>query len=267
LKGAVIEDNVLEEIRKFLEKEGINNCVVFNGWNGLFDVEKDGKVVREQREFDFLVIAINQRSVLHIEVKAALETKAMKKAGQQLKEGLKVFQENIPFHHDDQWIYTRAMYFSQMKENITPCDACHSFVLDSQSFDKNFTEIFRRNLAMDVSKSVTSSFLDSLKFLLFQMYIQNDCTTQRQIAVKTLKNINETSGPDIIKQEKVHYFWTKEQYTLMTDPSKQRVLFKTTYGTGKTTLLIAKAKELAEKKENIIVVIFSNIESPGLKAI
>ena len=41
----------------------------------------------------------------------------------------------------------------------------------------------------------------------------------------------------------------------------KRVVFKSAYGTGKTLLIKEKAKELLEKKEKVVIVLFDNFKS------
>ncbi len=45
-------------------------------------------------------------------------------------------------------------------------------------------------------------------------------------------------------------FWTKQQKIIHCNDSLKRIIFTSDYGTGKSTLLRAKVKELIEKKKN-----------------
>jgi hypothetical protein len=70
----------------------------------------------------------------------------------------------------------------------------------------------------------------------------------------------------IKKSEKIatlekRFFWTLPQFTILNDDAKKRVLFMSDFGTGKTSLLRAKAKQLLEKDEQVIIISIENSES------
>jgi type II secretory pathway predicted ATPase ExeA len=51
------------------------------------------------------------------------------------------------------------------------------------------------------------------------------------------------------------------QFTLLNDDAKKRVLFMSDFGTGKTSLLRAKAKQLLAKSEQVIIISIEDRES------
>jgi hypothetical protein len=79
------------------------------------------------------------------------------------------------------------------------------------------------------------------------MYRQEDCATMTQIVGKT----NETI-------ELVSHFWSKDQFNVLNSKmsSYNKIAFTSGFGTGKTITLMAKAMELLENKENVVIVIF-----------
>jgi type II secretory pathway predicted ATPase ExeA len=50
------------------------------------------------------------------------------------------------------------------------------------------------------------------------------------------------------------FFWTLPQFTLLNDDAKKRVLLMSEFGTGKTSLLRAKAKKLLAKGEHVVII-------------
>jgi hypothetical protein len=60
----------------------------------------------------------------------------------------------------------------------------------------------------------------------------------------------------MFETENKAFFWTKHQKTLL-DLDPKRVLFTSEFGTGKTTLLKAKAKKLSNEKQ-IFFVLFTD---------
>ena len=69
----------------------------------------------------------------------------------------------------------------------------------------------------------------------------------------TEMNIESISSLDIPpgnqKKTKESFFWTRAQFNLLKDVTKWRVLLSSDFGTGKTLLLVSKAKELLYKKD------------------
>ena len=57
------------------------------------------------------------------------------------------------------------------------------------------------------------------------------------------------------------FFWTVPQYSILKDDSQKRVIFMSDFGTGKTSLLKAKAKILLGQKKNIVFISFEDKES------
>ena len=83
----------------------------------------------------------------------------------------------------------------------------------------------------------------------------------------TEMNIESISSLDIPpgnqKKTKESFFWTRAQYNLLKDVTKSRVLLSSDFGTGKTLLLVSKAKQLLNKKgdgKKVFFVIFEDKE-------
>jgi len=72
----------------------------------------------------------------------------------------------------------------------------------------------------------------------------------------------------IFNMEKKNFFWTKQQLNLI-ERDEKRVLFTSEFGTGKTTVLKAKAKKLAIQREFLknsetpTTFVQSNTDDPG----
>ena len=54
------------------------------------------------------------------------------------------------------------------------------------------------------------------------------------------------------------FFWTLPQFRILSDPSKKRVIFMSDFGTGKTSLLKAKAQMLLDQNQKIVIISFEN---------
>jgi hypothetical protein len=71
---------------------------------------------------------------------------------------------------------------------------------------------------------------------------------REQLFTKTdLANYTTQAAEKMFEFDNKTFFWTKHQKVLI-DLSPKRVLFTSEFGTGKTTLLKAKAKQLAKER-------------------
>ena len=61
-----------------------------------------------------------------------------------------------------------------------------------------------------------------------------------------------------ISSLKEKIFWTLPQFTILNDESKKRVIFMSDFGTGKTTLIKAKAKQLLNRGKKVIIISFED---------
>ena len=58
-------------------------------------------------------------------------------------------------------------------------------------------------------------------------------------------------------------FWTKPQFKILNDQSKKRIIFMSDFGTGKTTLIKTKAKQLLMEGKEVIFISFEDSETNG----
>jgi hypothetical protein len=78
----------------------------------------------------------------------------------------------------------------------------------------------------------------------------------KQLFTKTdLANYTSETAEKMFEFNNQTFFWTKHQKTLI-DSSPKRVFFTSEFGTGKTTLLKAKANQLSSEKK-IFFVLFT----------
>ena len=214
-------------------------------------------------EFDFVIVSEPLKRIIHIEVKSSYSTLNQEKGSEQLKKLLDFAMENLPFPEEEGWNYNRFLYFGRgkerqipVKETINTCPECQLFVLD---FGKNLDEWWNEiSQPIDISLpnvASTSTYIQICKFLLHQMFQQGQCVTQNDI----IRHTEETTLA-IVTFENI-IFWSNEQYSLMNDAQKTRVIFTSSFGTGKTTLIKAKAKELLKKNCKVTFVLFEEADT------
>jgi hypothetical protein len=251
---------------------------VINGWKdeGSGNLAKTDPLYKAQKEFDFLIVSQPSQTIIHIEVKRTCTKNDLDKAKKQLKNGLKMFQETIPFPEKVNWKYIRVMYFAfaQRGGNIktnkeepnssdpptgdkpfeNKCLKCKNFIIGPKT-DLN---LWWNELIYFVPQETTAQFqvhpddtyLNIVRFLLHQMYKQQDCSTTGQLVQLTTQTSDKICSPNTIM------FWSKEQYKTFKDFKDKKVALTSGFGTGKTVLIRAKAKELSAAGEKVVIVIF-----------
>ena len=159
-------------------------------------------------EYDFLIVSQPLRTIFHIEVKRTRSEKSFEKAAKMLDSGLKTIQNNVQFPEEEKWNYAKMIYFGRDDtKHAVCCPECQRFVLGPTN--DIWAEITKTIEKPAQSKSSIKTYLDVLKFLLHEMY------KQEKKVVKATKDI-------------------------------KRVALTSEFGTGKTIMLQAKAREILD---------------------
>ena len=170
-----------------------------------------------------------------------------------MESGQKLFLKAIPFPKEEEWKYIRVMYGSRGNQSDDACTnqvdcICQHLVIspetDLETWWKKIAELIStKTQALQCHKDVRT-YIQICKFLLHQLFQQEQCTTLNDITKDSEINIEAFC---MSSSEKEICFLTRIQFSIFHDHSAKRVAFSSPYGTGKTTLLKAKAKELANK--------------------
>jgi hypothetical protein len=269
MAGPEEEEKVFNRLRSALEKHSIKDTVVISGWNITFPYPKE-----DQCEFDFLIISEKLRTVFQIEVKLTQNANNRKDAGDQLRKGLNICQSKIPFPKQENWNYVRAMFFALDKKGKlfnSHCDGCQSgtihqcfsqfckecqtYILGPETDFSGWWEQMTSKLSTIESQSSSPPqsrdiYNQIIQFLTHQMYLQQDCFTNEDLVKYTDKKIDQISTLERV------FFWNNIQYSLLNNQLLNRMVFISPFGTGKTVLLKAKAKQLVSKGEKVAFVFF-----------
>ncbi len=259
ISGGIQEEIVYNKLRESLNGNNAKNTVLINGW------KDNGSRDRTQKEFDFLIVSQPSQTIIHIEVKKTCSDSQFESASKQLQNGLKMFQETIPFPEIVTWKYIKVIYFGlEAKEQPfeNKCLKCKNFIIGPKTNLSQWwielTEFLTQGTLEKVQIQPDDTYLNVLRFLLHQMYKQQDCATTGQLVQLTSQTSDKICSPDTIM------FWSKEQYKTFKDLKAKRVAFTSGFGTGKTILIKAKAKELIKSGQKVVFVVF---EIPAEKTI
>ncbi len=117
--GQQHEEKLFNRIKCLIQDHGIENVTVFSNWD-------DKRKPEEQKEFDFLIVCSNTKTIIHIEAKSknSVQGEKRKEAAVQVEKGRQFFIGQFPF--EKPWKYVKAVYFNQNEERV--CDSCTTFV-------------------------------------------------------------------------------------------------------------------------------------------
>jgi hypothetical protein len=143
------------------------------------------------------------------------------------------------------------------------CQNCQSYILGPATdfnvwWGKITSYLFHWESQSSSTPLNRNIYAKTVQFLTHQMYIQGNCFTNQNLLDYTEEKIEKISTPEKL------FFWSKTQFPLLHDSRKKRMVFTSHFGTGKTVLLRAKAKQLIEKGEKIVFIFFGSSDSYSL---
>ncbi len=261
LAGCEEEEKVFVKLQSTLEKSNTKDTVVFSGWN---------VKGQDSCEFDFLIVSEPLKTIFQIEVKKTNARKTRNSAKEQLQKGQKLFETRIPFPKEENWKHVKFMFFAlNEKQEIfrasdSPfCCSCQPYILGPGTDFSVWWGQMTTTLSHLKSQSPSTPlnrdiYKQAIHVLIHQMYIQQDCITNQDLLDYTEEKIEKISTPEKL------FFWSKTQFPLLHDSRKKRMVFTSHFGTGKTVLLKAKAKQLIEKGEKVVFIFFGSNDSYSL---
>ena len=131
----------------------------------------DGNKMTPSGEFDFIVISLPLKSIIHIEAKAGYNKSSRRSASEQLESGLTFFNEKFPLPASENWKYVKMMCFGDSVDNDI-CVQCRPFILGTNFIIENTLQSISREIAQQLHPhlSPTKSVDDSKGNTMFQKY-------------------------------------------------------------------------------------------------
>ncbi len=176
LLGAEEEHQFFDKLQNVLEGCNTKNAVVINGWSD------HGAKQRKSREFDFLIVSLQEKAFIHIEVKSSLNKGSIEDGIRQVQDGQIFFSEVLPFPEKEHWKYVKVIHFGSKNEEKLPphCQDCNLYLLNGQTdFNLWWTGLLDHlhKAAPHDALSGQTTYLNILKYLMFQMFLQDNCIT------------------------------------------------------------------------------------------
>ena len=149
------------------------NTVVLSGLQ--LNELNDNNKMTTLGEFDFIVISLPLKSIIHIEAKAGYNKSSRRSASEQLESGLTFFKEKLPLPASENWKYVKMMCFGDSADNDI-CVQCRHFILGTDFIIENTLQSISREIAQQLHPhlSPTISVDDSKGNTMFQKYCENN---------------------------------------------------------------------------------------------
>jgi hypothetical protein len=170
--GAEEEQKVFERLQKLLENDQVKDTLVISSWSD------GGSNNRKNREIDFLIISLPLKAIFQIEVKKISNKSNINDGVKQLKEGKNFFLSIIPFPSREEWSFVQVLYFGTATSTLESCQNCQDFLLRPDTNLADWWNRLTKQFKTKVKQSSQDAYLNTIKYLLFQMFLQDDCITK-----------------------------------------------------------------------------------------
>ena len=177
-------------LQQTFENLKVQDTVVISGW-------KDN-TPSAKKEFDFLIISLPVKAIIHIEVKRTLNKKSKESATKQLNDGHLIMGTKVPFLNESNWKYIQYICFSHknandeeinelLKSNAEPGVTVSGTQIGDWCKDLA-SQMTKDLITEEVQAKATdiATYLNILKYLFHQMFIQEDVLTQGKFLLWTI---------------------------------------------------------------------------------
>ena len=173
LTGYEQECSFFQKLQLALLSKKIKDTVVLSSWSD------KGAQGRKNREIDFIILSLPLRSIFQIEVKASSNKANLNHGINQLQEGKNFFSSIIPFPSDEHRRIVTALSFGKFLEPLTACKSCETFLLGNQTdLAEWWDTITSEKPNESIQEPDRNTYLTIVKYLLFQLFLQDDLTTK-----------------------------------------------------------------------------------------
>ena len=188
LTGCEQEHKVFEKLKYALLKKKDKNTVVISSWSD------KGAKGRKNREIDFIILSLPLTSIFQIEVKKSSNKTNLNNGINQLEEGKKFFSSTIPFPPNEQWKMVRVLSFGKLLEPLKACISCGNFLLGNEPNLADWWDSIAPDQPTEPhQESGKNAYLAVLKYLLFQLFLQEDQITKGLNKFNYQQNIKSSS--------------------------------------------------------------------------
>ena len=173
LAGKEVEQTVFQKVQSGLGK--VRDIVAISGW------EVYGPDDKKVGDFDFLVISLQLKAVVHIEVKRQLDERSLDKAFEQLAKAENLFRSSVPFPVGERWSYLKFVYFEILPESELAkiCSRCRTQLIQNDACFVEWWKLVQESALESNSCPVpVTTYLCTIKFILYHMLAQENVITK-----------------------------------------------------------------------------------------
>ena len=171
--GLKLEQTLFQKLQSALGK--VRDIIAISGW------EVYGPDDKKVGEFDFLIISLQLRAVVHIEVKRQLDERSLDMAFQQLTKAENLLRRSVPFPASESWQHHKFVYLENITENELAkiCFRCQEqLILRDTNIGEWWTRVQQSALESNSSLPRASTYLGIVKFVFYHMLAQENVITK-----------------------------------------------------------------------------------------
>ena len=250
------EKDVLNGIKEYFKVQSNEDAIIFVGQEIEYDYkEGNGKYNRKYYEKDFLILNLTFGYVLNIEVKNHLGKGEVLSGCKQLDETKRLFKHQFGEKIDPDWRVILVLYGSSLHLDLVICTECQPYIITSKD---DFTKKLETITSLNAKTAWKSKWVHDFRFMVKEL-IPPRVKLHDEIIKDIIDNVDKAGSAENIA------FWSPDQYHLASFCVEyKRMIFTSSYSTGKTVLLIHCAKELLKKGQKVLFVIFGCSTSKSL---
>ena len=248
--GDMAERSVYDVLKEFFKDDIPETVLIIQSVN-MLQIDPYERQFKHHREMDFLIVHHDLGLIVNIEVKNSLNEHSLNKVGHQLQENHEFFADWFANDINPNWKYIAMVYVEQnLEESMKPCrHNCAAF--GKVELRKKLKQIFHQTWNSKGIPAIDFQFM--AKYLLF---------SSQAIPLPFGKRFDKAVRTNIRKQGceqniRIWCFPTPAQKTIL---NHSKVLFLSTFGTGKTLLMVKKALTLAEQGGKVMFLIFKKFD-------
>ena len=228
---------------------------------------KDLDDIAEDFEKDFVILDLQRRFIMSLEVKASCNEDSLRSAKHQTnacKELISQWVEGI-LTEENGWSFYSAVYFQCHKpETYSFCNNCSKYLIFGEEFLEKFSVVMSEmpDPPFGTEESAREQFKAAAKLLLF-LATYEPVVTPARVTDELVQIIDKAGNLENIAFWNQFFCWTPNQLSLIRTETVEKLLLLSQPSSGKTFILKSKARKLALSGQKVLFLLpcYKNIQS------
>ena len=217
---------------------------------------EDLDMVATNFEKDFLILNLTKRLIFNLEVKANCHEHSLESSRKQLGNSKELIDEwcGANLTEKNGWQFFSAIYFQGTSQEVHLCNNCQRYIIFGNQFKEKFKKMTESIPMFSDHSSAREEFKEVVTYMLF-LASYEPVITPAKTTEEVEKMVDQAGSADNIIFWNQLFCWTRKQLAFLRDSSLRYVIFISAPSTGKTTIMKAKCRYLAEKGEKVLILL------------